>query len=194
MCSCDLRIGLFGIDDLWCRHHCVTDVLHDVGSLCDRHFQDPVPRIGASSHKGNCCCTGLQGPRIKRHPCHLKWCYLRYQALYCYYCRTIGCDITFGARKQIPGLDFHFYSAEISIQRIASWVLYPLAWLIGIPFQDLMPSAEAMGIKFIISEFAAFASFTKIQDTPQPRTRLLTTYAMASSLISGVLARRSRYS
>jgi len=78
------------------------------------------------------------------------------------------------------GWIFHFYGVDISIQKIASWVLYPLAWLIGIPTVDLMASAEAMGIKYIINEFAAFAGFTAIQDTLQPRTVLLTTYAMAS--------------
>lgn len=78
------------------------------------------------------------------------------------------------------GWIFDFYGVEISIQRLASWILYPLAWLIGIPNQDLMASAEAMGIKYIINEFAAFAGFTAITDTLQPRTVLLTTYAMAS--------------
>ncbi|KAF9433383.1 hypothetical protein BGZ76_009540 [Entomortierella beljakovae] len=78
------------------------------------------------------------------------------------------------------GWIFHFYGVEISIEKIASWVLYPLAWLIGIPTSDLMPAAEAMGIKYIINEFAAFAGFTAIQDTLKPRTVLLTTYAMAS--------------
>lgn len=85
-----------------------------------------------------------------------------------------------GLANGFLGWIFHFYGVEISIQRIASWVLYPLAWLIGIPTQDLMPSAEAMGVKFILNEFAAFGAFTQIQDTLQPRTRLLTTYAMAS--------------
>ncbi|KAG0376132.1 hypothetical protein BGX24_008242 [Mortierella sp. AD032] len=85
-----------------------------------------------------------------------------------------------GLANGFLGWIFHFYGVDISIQKIASWVLYPLAWLIGIPSQDLMASAEAMGIKFILNEFAAFASFTKIQDTLHPRTKLLTTYAMAS--------------
>ncbi|KAH7055001.1 Na+ dependent nucleoside transporter C-terminus-domain-containing protein [Linnemannia elongata] len=85
-----------------------------------------------------------------------------------------------GLANGFLGWIFHFYGVDISIQKIASWVLYPLAWLIGVPSQDLMPSAEAMGIKFILNEFAAFASFTKIQDTLHPRTKLLTTYAMAS--------------
>lgn len=85
-----------------------------------------------------------------------------------------------GLANGFLGWIFHFYGVEISIQRIASWVLYPLAWLIGIPTRDLMPSAEAMGVKFILNEFAAFAAFTQIQDTLLPRTRLLTTYAMAS--------------
>ncbi|KAI1307332.1 hypothetical protein EDD11_004518 [Mortierella claussenii] len=85
-----------------------------------------------------------------------------------------------GLANGFLGWIFHFYGVEISIQKIASWVLYPLAWLIGIPSSNLMPSAEAMGIKFILNEFAAFASFTQIQDQLEPRTKLLTTYAMAS--------------
>ncbi|KAF9378408.1 hypothetical protein CPB97_009599 [Podila verticillata] len=78
------------------------------------------------------------------------------------------------------GWIFGFYGVEMSIQRIASWVLYPLAWLIGIPSQDLQPAAQAMGIKFILNEFAAFAAFVPLKDQLQPRTNLLTTYAMAS--------------
>ncbi|KAG0028849.1 hypothetical protein BGZ81_004390 [Podila clonocystis] len=85
-----------------------------------------------------------------------------------------------GLANGILGWIFHFYGVEISIEKIASWVLYPLAWLIGIPSQDLQPAAEAMGIKFILNEFAAFAEFVKKKDQLQPRTNLLTTYAMAS--------------
>ncbi|KAF9896247.1 hypothetical protein BX616_007832, partial [Lobosporangium transversale] len=85
-----------------------------------------------------------------------------------------------GLANGLLGWIFGFYGVEISIEKIASWVLYPLAWLIGIPTQDLTPAAEAMGIKFILNEFAAFAQFTKIQHTLNPRTALLTTYAMAS--------------
>ncbi|KAG0267719.1 hypothetical protein BG011_000031 [Mortierella polycephala] len=85
-----------------------------------------------------------------------------------------------GLANGFLGWIFRFYGVDISIQKIASWILYPLAWLIGIPSTEIMVSAEAMGIKFILNEFAAFASFTKIQATLTPRTRLLTTYAMAS--------------
>ncbi|KAF9584515.1 hypothetical protein BGW38_006182 [Lunasporangiospora selenospora] len=85
-----------------------------------------------------------------------------------------------GLANGLLGWIFAFYGIEISIQKIASWILYPLAWLIGIPSQDLMPAAEAMGIKFILNEFAAFAQFTKIQGSLNPRSALLTTYAMAS--------------
>ncbi|KAG0370582.1 Na+ dependent nucleoside transporter C-terminus-domain-containing protein [Gamsiella multidivaricata] len=85
-----------------------------------------------------------------------------------------------GLANGFLGWIFDFYGVDISIEKIASWVLYPLAWLIGIPSSDLTPAAEAMGIKFILNEFAAFGQFTKIQDTLNPRTALLTTYAMAS--------------
>ncbi|KAK3820004.1 MAG: concentrative nucleoside transporter C-terminal domain-containing protein [Benniella sp.] len=61
------------------------------------------------------------------------------------------------------GWIFHFHGVEISAQRIASRVLYPLAWLIEILSRNLMLSSEAMGVKFIINEFAAFASFTRFR-------------------------------
>ncbi|KAG0365791.1 Na+ dependent nucleoside transporter C-terminus-domain-containing protein [Gamsiella multidivaricata] len=85
-----------------------------------------------------------------------------------------------GLANGFLGWIFHFYGVEISIQKIASWMLYPLAWLIGIPSGDLRESAEVMGVKYILNEFAAFAAFTQIQDSLEPRTKLLTTYAMAS--------------
>ncbi|KAF9165769.1 hypothetical protein DFQ26_009375 [Actinomortierella ambigua] len=85
-----------------------------------------------------------------------------------------------GLTNGLLGWIFSFYGVQMSVERLASWVLYPVAWLIGIPTQDLSVSAEAMGIKFILNEFAAFADFTKKQDSLQPRTKLLTTYAMAS--------------
>ncbi|KAF8948457.1 hypothetical protein BGZ52_006869, partial [Haplosporangium bisporale] len=85
-----------------------------------------------------------------------------------------------GLANGVLGWIFAFYGVEISIQKIASWVLYPLAWLVGIPNSDLMPCAEAMGIKFILNEFAAFASFSQIMGTLTPRAGLLTTYAMGS--------------
>ncbi|KAF9145214.1 hypothetical protein BGX30_009960 [Mortierella sp. GBA39] len=85
-----------------------------------------------------------------------------------------------GLANGFLGWIFDFYGVDISIEKIASWILYPLAWLIGIPTVDLTDAAEAMGIKFILNEFAAFAMFTGKVATLQPRTALLTTYAMAS--------------
>ncbi|KAF9089999.1 hypothetical protein BGX29_011774 [Mortierella sp. GBA35] len=85
-----------------------------------------------------------------------------------------------GLANGFLGWIFHFYGVEISIEKIASWILYPLAWLIGVPSDNLQASAEAMGIKFILNEFAAFAAFTPKIPTLHPRTALLTTYAMAS--------------
>ncbi|KAF8947822.1 hypothetical protein BGZ47_007746 [Haplosporangium gracile] len=85
-----------------------------------------------------------------------------------------------GLANGFLGWIFHFYGVEISIEKIASWILYPLAWLIGIPSNNLTDAAEAMGIKFILNEFAAFAMFTGKSASLEPRTVLLTTYAMAS--------------
>ncbi|KAL0468047.1 Na+ dependent nucleoside transporter C-terminus domain-containing protein [Neurospora intermedia] len=68
----------------------------------------------------------------------------------------------------------------LSLELILGYLMYPVAWLLGVPKQDLRPVGELIGIKVIINEFVAFSSLTN--DEPyksmSPRSKLIATYAV----------------
>ncbi|KAK0705760.1 Na+ dependent nucleoside transporter C-terminus-domain-containing protein [Apiosordaria backusii] len=68
----------------------------------------------------------------------------------------------------------------LSIQLILSRVLYPVAWLLGVPQQDLLLVAELIGTKVVINEFKAFADLVDSKKPfihMLPRSKLIATYA-----------------
>ncbi|KAK1782274.1 Na+ dependent nucleoside transporter C-terminus-domain-containing protein [Copromyces sp. CBS 386.78] len=68
----------------------------------------------------------------------------------------------------------------LSLQLILGYLMYPVAWLLGVPKKDLRPVGELIGIKVITNEFVAFFSLTN--DEPyksmSPRSKLIATYAV----------------
>ncbi|KAK6196537.1 hypothetical protein LQW54_011426 [Pestalotiopsis sp. IQ-011] len=64
----------------------------------------------------------------------------------------------------------------LTLQLILGYVLYPVAWLLGVPNQDLRTVGELIGIKIITNEFVAFASLSK-DTTLTTRGRVIATYA-----------------
>ncbi|HOY49672.1 MAG TPA: nucleoside transporter C-terminal domain-containing protein [Flavobacteriales bacterium] len=47
---------------------------------------------------------------------------------------------------------------DLSLNRIFSWLFYPLAWAMGVPSQDVGSVATLLGQKLTINEFVAFKS------------------------------------
>lgn len=68
----------------------------------------------------------------------------------------------------------------LTLQLILGYVLYPVAWLLGVPNQDLRTVGELIGIKIITNEFVAFASLSK-DTTLTTRGRVIATYACCVS-------------
>ncbi|KAK4195550.1 putative sodium/nucleoside cotransporter [Triangularia verruculosa] len=69
---------------------------------------------------------------------------------------------------------------RLSIQLILSRLLYPVAWLLGVPKQDCLRVAELIGTKVVINEFKAFADLVdpKLEFVKMlPRSKLIATYA-----------------
>lgn len=69
---------------------------------------------------------------------------------------------------------------KLTLQLILGYVFYPIAWLLGVPSQDLLLVGELIGTKIIINEFAAFASLTDVKlpyHLMLPRSQLIATYA-----------------
>ncbi|ETS72968.1 hypothetical protein PFICI_15360 [Pestalotiopsis fici W106-1] len=65
----------------------------------------------------------------------------------------------------------------LTLQLILGYLLYPVAWLLGVPNQDLRTVGEIIGIKIITNEFVAFATLTAETTTLTTRGRVIATYA-----------------
>lgn len=65
----------------------------------------------------------------------------------------------------------------LTLQLILGYVLYPVAWLLGVPTQDLRTVGEIIGVKIITNEFVAFATLTAETTTLTTRGRVIATYA-----------------
>ena len=56
--------------------------------------------------------------------------------------------------------------------------LAPLAWVIGVPWQDAVTVGGLIGEKVVTNEFVAYAHLTEIQATLSPKALLISTYAL----------------
>lgn len=88
-------------------------------------------------------------------------------------------DIT-NLNPQIASITSGRYK-ELSLQMILGYVFAPVAWLIGVAQQDMVPIGQLLGEKTILNEFVAYISLgnmkaaNAIQD---PKSLLIATYAL----------------
>jgi CNT family concentrative nucleoside transporter len=65
-----------------------------------------------------------------------------------------------------------------SLQTLFGWILAPLAWLIGVPWQDAALVGSFIGEKIVINEFVAYVDMAQNLDRLQEHSRLIATYAL----------------
>ena len=70
------------------------------------------------------------------------------------------------------------HEVKLSLETIFGWVLSPIAWLIGVPWQDATLVGSFIGEKVVINEFVAYADLAKHLDQLLPHSRLIATYAL----------------
>jgi CNT family concentrative nucleoside transporter len=79
----------------------------------------------------------------------------------------------------ILGLLPDFAGAPISLQRVLGWIMAPVCWLMGIPWEQATTAGGLMGIKTILNELIAYVELSKLTpDALDPRSRLIMLYAM----------------
>ncbi len=68
----------------------------------------------------------------------------------------------------------------LSLERIFGWVLSPLAWLMGVPWQDAGTVGSLIGVKTAVNEFVAYSQLATIMgEAPlTPRGTVIATYAL----------------
>ncbi len=66
----------------------------------------------------------------------------------------------------------------LSLSLLLGYLLSPLAWVIGVPWQDAVAVGGLIGQKVITNEFVAYSALNEIKDTLSPHAVLISTYAL----------------
>lgn len=75
-----------------------------------------------------------------------------------------------------------------TLQSILGWINAPVAWLLGVPWQDCQTIGAILGERIVLNEFVGYLSLTSAQESLDPRSYLLTTYALCGFANLGSIA------
>ena len=67
---------------------------------------------------------------------------------------------------------------RLSFESISGYLLSPLAWILGVEWQDAMHFGQLLGEKTIINEFIAYPHLGDIQDELSNKTIIMSTYVL----------------
>jgi CNT family concentrative nucleoside transporter len=83
--------------------------------------------------------------------------------------------------NQLIGLLPNVGGQPLTLQRILGFVMAPIVWLFGIPWEQAHTAGYLMGTKTILNELLAFLDLAKLPtEALDPRSRLIMTYALSS--------------
>jgi len=67
----------------------------------------------------------------------------------------------------------------ISLQGLLGYLMSPVVWLMGIPWQEATTAGSLMGVKTVLNEFLAYIQLSQLPaDSLTDRSRLIMTYAL----------------
>jgi concentrative nucleoside transporter, CNT family len=77
----------------------------------------------------------------------------------------------------------HLFNGVLSVvhtdlQSILGWALAPVAWALGVPWQDAAQVGNLMGIKVVLNEFVAFSQLGPLKGQIAERSFTIATYAL----------------
>ena len=73
---------------------------------------------------------------------------------------------------------FSALHTTITLQSIFGYVLAPVAWLLGVPWQDAAKVGNLMGTKMVLNEFVAFTQLGPLKGHIAARSFTIATYAL----------------
>jgi CNT family concentrative nucleoside transporter len=77
---------------------------------------------------------------------------------------------------------------ELSFAGVLGFVLGPLAWLLGVPWQDAQAVGQMLGVKTVLNEFLAYQMLAEARPTLEPRSVVIASYALCGFANFGSLA------
>ena len=86
------------------------------------------------------------------------------------------------------GLLPHFQGDTLTLKRVLGWIMAPVAWLMGIPWQEAHTAGALMGTKTVLNEFLAYMELGNLpKEALSQNSRLILTYAMCGFANPGSL-------
>ena len=73
---------------------------------------------------------------------------------------------------------FSYMGVPLSMQMILGWVFSPLAWLIGIPWNESQVAGNLMGSKIVLNEMIAYIELANLGDSLSETSQLILLYAL----------------
>lgn len=86
-------------------------------------------------------------------------------------------DWPLGWIGEITGLNAAM-GQSLSLSLILGYLLAPIAWLIGVPGQDVVTIGSLIGQKVVANEFVAYVNLGAVSDQLTDKGRLIATYAL----------------
>lgn len=78
----------------------------------------------------------------------------------------------------LGGIGGWFGMKDLSLQWIFGWLFAPLAWLAGIPMEEIRQGGSLIGQKLVLNEFVAYVELTGVQEAMTARTRAICSVAL----------------
>jgi CNT family concentrative nucleoside transporter len=78
-------------------------------------------------------------------------------------------------------LDLLAAGERLTLEAILGWILAPLAWLMGVPWQDAPEVGTLLGVKTVVNEFVAYLQLSAAlggDSDLSPRSVIIATYAL----------------
>ena len=67
---------------------------------------------------------------------------------------------------------------QLTLERVLGSLLQPLAWALGIPWEEAQLAGSLIGQKFILNEFVAYVSFSEFADQLSPLAQAIVIFAL----------------
>ncbi|MCA0970480.1 NupC/NupG family nucleoside CNT transporter [Halobacillus litoralis] len=80
-----------------------------------------------------------------------------------------------------------WFGVDLSLEQLLGYLLAPLAFVVGVPFDEAVRSAGFIGQKLVSNEFVAFSSLGDVQGELSKKAEIVTTFALTGfGSLSGI--------
>lgn len=92
------------------------------------------------------------------------------------------------ANGLLGGLGAFVGYPDVTLELLLGYIFAPIAFLIGIPWDEAVRAGALLGQKVVLNEFLAYISFAEIRDTFSPHTQVVITFALCGFANLGSMA------